>query len=143
MPYPRLFSVLDPLEEDQVRVYYGNWRHLEIYLIEQFSGGGGGGGKAYNCGQAAAYIVLEADAADTNPYVLAHELGHVLGLGHPGEPGLTYLGSLGSIMVPARPNPNINTLSNCQIFTAGAQQQPLNPIVASTAAPDCFRPNAP
>jgi hypothetical protein len=147
---------------------YASTTQIEIYLIEQFVGDGHGGGISYNSGQASAYCILALDQSDQvagNPYLLAHEVGHVLGLAHPlGTPNLETTGLIDSspqsIMQPSNPpgspNPSDNSLFNCLIFLPPSPvlppktlngkvldpQPPLNPSVSSPGAADCFHPDS-
>jgi hypothetical protein len=146
---------------------YDSTTQIEVYLIDQFTvTGRHGGGIGYNFGQASAYIILDLGLAGGNPYLLAHEIGHVLGLAHPfGTPNLEQTGlidsSPGSIMTPSASgssNPPKNSLFNCRVFldpqplsnpnaktlncTVQNPQPPLNTIVSSIpASSDCYRPN--
>ena len=90
--------------------------YVEIYLVDTLTGytGEDSGGCSYNDGMALAYCILQVNQLATTPYLLAHELGHVLGLTHPWidiSPG-----SWGSIMEPHIPSFTQNTRQNCQIF---------------------------
>jgi len=93
---------------------------IEVYLVDQLLGTAvdpaGGGGIAFNCGTRDAFVVLEIGKAQNNPYLLAHELGHVLRLAHPDEvlAGTAYIahGSECSVMVPDNPMSDRNTLNN-------------------------------
>lgn len=128
-----------------------------VYLVDELWPGSGGG-VTYNEGVSGAYIILQVDAANANPYLLAHELGHVLALAHPdGAFGLVPT-SWASVMQPtggAGPNPNANSLYNCRIMIENSfvlhlpgvlavdygLGVPLNPLVHTTTVLDCFRPD--
>jgi hypothetical protein len=86
---------------------------IEIYLADSVESSEG---VTHNCGSSSAYVILDIHKAQYNKYLLAHELGHVLGLTHP--PGLGDAcpgfpdGSFCSVMVPEKPNSSRNTLDN-------------------------------
>lgn len=141
-------SMLSDLR-DANNVLYASTTQIEVYVVDRFLMNRGGG-VAYDCGQASAFCILEmgdphaplASTARTNKYLLAHELGHVLGLAHPNEAADDVApGSPHSIMEPGNPNPNANTLFNCRIFTDRPNHLPHNCIVETTNQPDCFRPD--
>jgi hypothetical protein len=98
-----------------------------------------GGGVAHNCGTAEAFLILALPQMTANPNLLAHELGHAIGLGHPGEQ--PYPSSDDSIMTPsgADVNSDINTLYNCRILTVGNDGSALSPLVWATTTPNCFQ----
>jgi hypothetical protein len=111
--------------------------HIEIYLVDALTARTGGG-IAHDCNEASAYCILEVGRMATNDYLLAHELCHVVGLGHPdGTAGIP--GSPNSIAEPGAYNPSRHTLYNMRIFTDPSF--PLNPKVLDTSLPDCFRPD--
>ncbi len=123
--------------------YYPNAPLIVVYLVDALLDRPGGG-ISHDCGQASAYSILDLNKMGANPYLLAHELGHVLGLYHPDESTKPYPGSWESVMKASgafSPNPSANTLYNCRIFTAGMAGSPLNPIVTTTNINDCFRPD--
>jgi hypothetical protein len=87
---------------------------VEIYLIDHLTKRPGGS-ITYNCGTSDAFVIIDIEKAEHNVYLLAHEIGHVLGLRHPdgsGCPGGLPLGSYCSVMVPEQPNSQGNTTQN-------------------------------
>jgi tetratricopeptide (TPR) repeat protein len=150
------FAVLGELGEAMVsdlrdtnNLQYAMVKQVEVYVVDRFLVNHGGG-VTYDCGQASAFCILELGDADaplastarTNKYLLAHELGHVLGLAHPDEEADSLVpSSPQTIMQPGNPNPNANTLFNCRIFTDRPRELPHNPIIVTTNQADCFRPD--
>lgn len=102
----------------------------EVYLVDGLDPTRGGG-VTKNCGTSGAYVILEIGQAQNNRYLLAHELGHVLGLRHPAEaapaasdPCQSYrAGSFCSVMVADSTNSSRNTDLNI-----GVTVEPLNPL---------------
>jgi hypothetical protein len=119
---------------------------VEVYLVNKLLNRRGGG-ISHDCGQASAFCILSLEAARQNPLLLAHELGHVLGLAHVNGFGGILPGSPGSVMEAGMPNPSVNTLFNCRVLTdrPNPADPPhpvaLNPIVSNTTTPDSFRPD--
>jgi hypothetical protein len=152
------FSAPDRTQESSLDLTgFASGDSIEVYVVDELVNRSGGG-MAYGCGWGGAYCILDLNVATANPRLLAHELGHIIGLDHPGS-SACYPGSSGSIMEPTGtgggvivPNPDINTRFNCRIFTdlpeplSGALNDPclisLNPIITTTATTDCFRPDA-
>ncbi len=86
---------------------------VEVYFVDRLSDEPGGG-ITHLCRTVDAFVILEIEKAWNNKYLLAHELGHVLGLAHPdggGCPG-TAAGAQCSVMVPDTPNSARNPASN-------------------------------
>jgi hypothetical protein len=114
---------------------------LEVYFVETLQGDDfstppqprRGGGVTYNCGGSTAYMILEIRKARNNPFLLAHEIGHVLGVAHPASVegqdacGLppARQGSSCSVMVPDRPTSPRNTVCNIGI----ASTFPVGPVL--------------
>jgi len=98
------------------------------------------GGIAYNCRTQQAYIILTLREARHNPFLLAHELGHVLGVTHPTGSGLS--GTCASIpagegctvMVPDSPDSSRNTQFN---LTQVAPALPLAGVMTALPGSAC------
>ena len=109
---------------------------VEIILVNKLVNlKSGGGGLTAFCGTQDALVLLELGEARRNDYLLAHELGHVLGLRHPGPLALFQCqnyreGSYCSLMVPGRPNSARNTANNIGVTEMAAY--PLTPPVLET-----------
>jgi hypothetical protein len=120
--------------------------HVEVYLVEKLEGftGSCGGGATYDDGQASAFCILQVNQLNVRKNLLAHELGHVLGVSHPGDEPCP--GSRTSIMHPPPPGfefPTKNTRQNCRVITKFKDipcctSSPLNPIVTGTGEKDLF-----
>jgi len=109
-------------------------QYVGVYLVDQIDpvdNFGEGGAFAGNCGTASAYIVMQVDEALHNEFLLAHELGHVLGLDHPPA------GSPISVMQPGLSISGQNSRAHCQIFL----QSDLNPIVQPVGPTTCISPH--
>jgi len=105
---------------------------IDVYLVDQLLDKSGGG-VTHGCGTNNAYIILEIEEARNNRYLLAHEIGHVLGLFHPGESAACseFLeGSFCSVMVPGTPNSSRNTANNLGVTEIASY--PLTPPVFET-----------
>jgi hypothetical protein len=109
---------------------------IEVYLVDQLLGTAlnpaTGGGITFGNGTRDAFVILEINKAQNNPYLLAHELGHVLRLIHPGEPlpasnpnNLIH-GSECSVMVPDSPMSSRNTINN---INQARTPPPLGPLL--------------
>jgi hypothetical protein len=76
-----------------------------------------GGGATWSSGTADSKVITADNQLPLNENHLAHELGHVLGLGHPGADDDLVDGCVGSIMEPSgfyADNPSEQCWSNCR-----------------------------
>jgi hypothetical protein len=104
---------------------------IEVYLVDTLLGDvypasptepTRNGAITQHCGCHNAFVLMEIDQARHNHYLLAHEIGHVLGLRHPdcvegatgqaNECSFIQQGSPCSVMVPDLPCPHHNTETN-------------------------------
>lgn len=111
-------------EYHQVRATHSG-SGVEVFVVDNDMSSFGGGGTVF-AGTASAQIVMsDRGTSDT---LLAHELGHVLGLGHPPSGA-----DANTIMTPSSsnssPNPTRNTIGNFNriTFPAGSGTTCLNP----------------
>jgi hypothetical protein len=117
---------------------------IELYFIDEFDPvSWGGAGATWGSGMAGSKIISsDANAAggvDLNH--LAHELGHVMGLCHPGEecrdPVNTVPASTGTVMCPSgylNDNPGVNSQENANNLSNPLFQFTLK---VRSAGPDC------
>jgi hypothetical protein len=136
------FSVLSADQEYDLRLLsYSSTAQIEVYVIDEFIVDHGGG-IAYDAGTAGAFCILQYNLAQGNPYLLAHELGHVLGLDHPlGQQANLLRGSPASIMEVGHPNPSRLTRHECDVLEAQRGTLPHNPKVITTTVADFFHPD--
>ena len=133
----RKYSSCSKKEEGTINeLGYAEADKIEVYLVDILREWPGGG-STHNCNQASAYCILSIGQMINNSNLLAHELCHVLGLCHP-DGGCAFLGSDNTIAEPGTPNPDNQSTHNLGIF---GSTHPLNPLVQTTATPDCFRPD--
>ena len=96
------------------------------------------GGDAGNCGEAGAYCIIQQSVLLNQPrrHLLAHELGHVIGLRHPN--GELPAGSPNSVMAEVdQHNTGANSGRHCRFLKSGTN----NPLIRTTFFPDCFLPD--
>jgi hypothetical protein len=90
---------------------------VDVYLVDQLTNWPGGG-VTHAGGTPAAFIILEIEKACNNKNMLAHEVGHALGLLHPDESVVGFQpGTYRSVMIPDKPNSHRNTLDNYRRIT--------------------------
>lgn len=103
---PNLLSEVD--EEDAIEVFVvDSWDPADTY----------GGGATWSSGTAEAKIITCDNQLPLNKNHLAHELGHVLGLHHPGVTDTLIPGCVDSIMEPSgfyADNPSEQCWKNCR-----------------------------
>lgn len=105
-------------EEDQIRASVDVGDCIEVFFVENFSPVSlHGGGATWSSGTAAAKIISSDGNATFGVDLthLAHELGHVLSMGHPGNPFGLFDPSTNSLMCPSgwhNDNPKRNSQDN-------------------------------
>ena len=110
---------------------------IDIYLADWLDSSRWGG-VTHDAGSDQAYILLEIERAKHNKYLLAHELGHVLGLAHPDAIGATvWAGSYCSVMLPEKPISSRNTQTNLSVIEG--LSPPLAPPVFQAMVQDTDR----
>lgn len=91
---------------------------IEVFVVERLDPEDTwGGGATFASGTATAKVVTGDNQLPLNQNHLAHELGHVLGLGHPGNPGGLVDSCAGSVMEPSgffADNPEFQCRFNCR-----------------------------
>jgi hypothetical protein len=105
-------------EEGQIRGLVQDDDCIEVFFVENFNPvDSHGGGATWSSGTASAQIISsDGNATGGIDFThLAHELGHVLALGHPGTSSGLVAGNSGTLMCPSgwhRDNPAINSQGN-------------------------------
>lgn len=111
------YRVLTAAEAPDLRNEVDEDDAIEIFVVERWDPVDQyGGGATWSSGTAAAQIITCDNQLPLNQNHLAHELGHVLGLGHPGGGGTLTPGCADSIMEPSgfyADNPSEQCRKNC------------------------------
>ncbi|CAK9106590.1 CMP-sialic acid transporter (CMP-SA-Tr) (CMP-Sia-Tr) (Solute carrier family 35 member A1) [Durusdinium trenchii] len=112
-------SVTEGAEQTSLRAEYNDASCIEVFFVPKFSPSSlHGGGATWGSGTANAKIITsdEMVSCGVDQMHLAHELGHVLGLMHPGTGHATFAdGSSGTLLCPSgweRDNPRRNSWDN-------------------------------
>ena len=112
---------------------------IEVFMVERLDPETTwGGGATFSSGTANAKIVTGDNQLPGNDNHLAHELGHVLGLGHPGNAGTLVDSCPGSVMEPSgffADNPEFQCRFNCRMAS--------NPLLTTLLGPWCLAPQRP
>jgi hypothetical protein len=127
-------------EEDQIRAAVNVNDCIEVFFVQNFSPEGlHGGGATWSSGTANAKIISSDGNATFGVDLthLAHELGHVLNMGHPGNPNGLFDASRNTLMCPSgwhNDNPTRNSQAN--------KTNVSNPLLtfalkAKSPGPDC------
>ena len=136
------YLVLKSPEENDLRQLVDDDDCIEVFFVYDFDPQDRwGGGATWGCGTGSAKIITsDGNARGGIDFThLAHELGHVLGLHHPDNPGTTTCqrASTGSLMCPSgylNDNPHVNSRENEDLLS--------NPLLTFTwklwtPGPDC------
>lgn len=127
-------------EETQIRATVSVADCIEVFFVQNFSPESlHGGGATWSSGTASAKIISSDGNATFGVDLthLAHELGHVLNMGHPGNPGSLFDASRNTLMCPSGWH-NDNPKRNSQANKTNAS----NPLLtfafkAKSPGPDC------
>lgn len=137
------FYFFDSTESNALRASIDDDDCIEVFFVNSFSPPNlWGGGAAFGSGTASAKII----SSDANAFGgvdfthLAHELGHVLGLRHPGASptASSVAGSSGTLMCPSgflNDNPTVNSQENENLLSNPLLQFVLKQV---TTGPDCL-----
>ena len=137
------FFVMDSSEREAVRALVDDDDCIEVFFVRDFSPADlFGGGVTSGSGTASAKVISsDGNARGGVDFThLAHEVGHVLGLRHPGDPATASAqpGSTGTLMCPSgflNDNPAVNSQENKDLVS--------NPLLVfaiklRTPGPDCL-----
>lgn len=134
------WKVASESEESAIRASVNVDDCIEVFFVQNFSPESlHGGGATWGSGTANAKIITSDGNATFGVDLthLAHELGHVLNMGHPGSPGSLYNASTNTLMCPSgwhNDNPKRNSLAN---KTNASNPLLTNVIKIKGPAPDC------
>jgi hypothetical protein len=107
---------------------------IEVFMVEELDPETlWGGGATFSSGTANAKVVSGDNQLPGNDNHMAHELGHVLGLGHPGNAGTLVDSCPGSVMEPSgffADNPEFQCQFNCRSAS--------NPLLTTTPGIWCL-----
>lgn len=107
---------------------------IEVFMVERLDPEDmWGGGATWSSGTANAKIISGDNQLPGNDNHLAHELGHVLNLGHPGNAGSLVDACAGSVMEPSgffADNPEFQCRFNCRSAS--------NPLLTSVPGDWCL-----
>jgi len=148
VPGNSAFAECGPLSEISIKnsINYPG-EAIEIFLVDQLTNRPNGG-ITHDEKKPSAYCILALEKMIENPYLLAHELCHIIGLSHPGikkgiEGSIQTVAHAGNPVVPElgwKHWQQYQSEQNLGVFTNW--EFPLNSIVTPIRSPDCFRPDS-